>query len=75
MPRYKVEWGRPEPLASARTKMSRRSLLASGPIALAAASALAACSAAPESGAVSAPVLRADTELGNLSDGAPDLVV
>ncbi|MDB5378190.1 MAG: hypothetical protein JWR00_2636 [Rubritepida sp.] len=75
MPQYEVEWGRPEPLISAGTKVSRRSMIAGGPIALAAASALAACSAAPKPEAVSAPVLRADTELGNLSDGAPDLVV
>ncbi len=63
--------GRQEPSASARVRLSRRAALAGGPIALA----LAACSSDPEPEAVSAPTLRADNGLGNLTDGSPDLVV
>ncbi len=44
-------------------------------IALAAACALAACGADPEPDPVSAPTPNADTELGNLIDGAPESVI
>src|ERR1700761_6872943 len=64
--------------------MSRRATIASGTIALAAAFALAGCDADPEPDvdapdrmpeADSVPAPQADTELGNLIDGAPELVV
>lgn len=71
MPRCRAGLGRQEPSTSARGRVSRRSMIAGGPIALA----LAACSADPELEAGPAPALRADAGHVDLSDGAPDLVV
>lgn len=72
--RWKVGLDRQELLTFAQLQVSRRSTVAGGAIALAAACGLAGCSADPER---EAPVhaLRADTGLRNLSDGAPELVV
>lgn len=73
-PQGKVGFYRPESLNSARAHLSRRTAFAGG-IALAS-SALAACSADRERAAVSAPALgAADTELGDLLDGASELAV
>lgn len=82
-PRCKLGLGRQKSLTSARAQMSRRARIAGGPIALAAACALAACSANPESGPVSVRALYAgtelalndSTELGDLIDSGPELVV
>jgi L,D-transpeptidase YcbB len=60
---------RPKPLTyAAQSQVSRRATIAGGIIALAAAFALAACGADPDPAA-------ANTELGELIDGAPELVV
>lgn len=72
--RYRVGLGRQEPLTSDPVQVSRRTVLAGGTIALAA-SALAACSAAPEPELVSTLAQHADTELGDLIDGASEVVV
>jgi murein L,D-transpeptidase YcbB/YkuD len=71
-------------LTSARAQLSRRATIAGGTVALAAACALAACGADPEPDAVgpdlkpdavTVPAPHANTELGNLIDGAPELVI
>ena len=67
--------GHQKPLTSVRAHLSRRATIAGGTIALAAACALAACGADPDPEAVSVLAPQADTELGNLIDGAPELVV
>jgi murein L,D-transpeptidase YcbB/YkuD len=83
-PWHKVGLDRQKPLTSARAQMSRRATIAGGMIALVAAGALAGCSADPESDAAgpnlspdAASVLasQANTELGNLIGGPPELVV
>jgi murein L,D-transpeptidase YcbB/YkuD len=74
-PWHKLGFGPQKPLTSAGAQVSRRAAVAGGTIALAAACALAACSADPESESLSVQALHANTELGNLIDGAPDLVV
>ncbi len=79
-PWHNVGSGRQTPLTSAPAQVSRRAAIAGGTVALAAACALAACGADPEPDAVpvlASPVLapRVDTELGNLIDGAPELVI
>jgi L,D-transpeptidase YcbB len=83
VPWYKVGFGRQTPLTSARAQLSRRSTIAGGTIALAAC-ALAGCSEDPELDAVDADLkpdavsvlaAHSNTELGNLIDGTPELVV
>ncbi len=83
-PRHTVELGRQRPLASARAQVSRRTTIAGGTIALAAACMLAGCGVDPEPDAVDPPLKpggvsmlapHADTELGKRIDGAPVLVV
>ncbi len=83
-PWHRVELGRQKPLGSAGAQMSRRSAIAGGTIALAAACMLAGCGVDPDpdpadpplkSGAVSVPAPDANTELGRRIDGAPPLAV
>ncbi len=83
-PWHKVGLEGQKPLTSARTQVSRRGTIASAMIALAAAGALAACSADAELDAASphfnpraASLLasRADTELGNRLSGTPELAI
>lgn len=74
-PWHKVGFGRQQPLTSARAQVSRRATIAGGTIALAAACALAGCGADLKPEAVSVLAPHANTELGNLIDGAPELVV
>ena len=76
-PWHNVGFGRQKPLTSAPAQVSRRATIAGGTIALAAACALAACGAdpEPEPEAVSVPAPHANTKLGNLIDGAPELVI
>ena len=83
-PWHTVELGRQKPLTSARAQVSRRTTIAGGTIALAAACMLAGCGADPDPdppgpalkpGAVSALAPHANTELGKRIDGAPGLVV
>jgi L,D-transpeptidase YcbB len=83
VPWYKVGFGRQTPLTSVRAQLSRRSTIAGGTIALAAC-ALAGCSGDPEPDAVDADLkpdavsvlaAHSNTELGNLIDGTPELVV
>ncbi|MBR0665807.1 L,D-transpeptidase family protein [Roseomonas hellenica] len=66
--RWKVGLDREEQLSFAQVPVSRRTTLA-------AACALSACSAYPEREAVPVQALPADTELRDLSDDAPELVV
>lgn len=73
--RWKVGLDREEQLTFAQVQVSRRTSLAGGTIALAAAWALSGCSAAPERDVVPLRALRIDTELRDLIDGAPELVV
>jgi L,D-transpeptidase YcbB len=83
-PRRKVGLGRQRPLTSARAQLSRRAAIIGGTISLTAACGLAACADDPELDAVGPnlepeavpePAPRADTEGGNLIDGAPQSVV
>jgi murein L,D-transpeptidase YcbB/YkuD len=74
-PRCRVELGHQESSTPPRAQVSRRATLAGGPFALAAACALAACSADPEPEVISTLPPQADTGLGTLSDGSPELVV
>jgi L,D-transpeptidase YcbB len=75
-PWHKVGFGRQKPLTSAPpAQVSRRATIAGGTIALAAACALAACGADPADEAVSVPAPDANTELIELIDGAPELVI
>ncbi|HUN52309.1 MAG TPA: L,D-transpeptidase family protein, partial [Candidatus Sulfotelmatobacter sp.] len=83
-PWHKVGFGRQRPLTSPWAQVSRRDTIARGMIVLAAACVLAACSADPDPDAIG-PDLKPDavsmlapyanTELGNLIDGAPELAV
>lgn len=72
--RWKIGLDREEQLTFAQVQASRRTTLASGPIALAAAWALAGCSAGREREAVRVHT-QADTELRDLSDGPSEPVV
>jgi murein L,D-transpeptidase YcbB/YkuD len=83
-PWRKVGFGRQKLLTSPRAQVSRRAPIAGGTIALAAACALAACGRDPKLDAVGADLKpeaisvlapQANTELGNLVDSAPELVV
>ena len=73
--RYKGRLDSEEPPAAAQVQLSRRSTLAGGAMALAAASALAACSADRGPDAITMRAPHADAELEGLRDGAPDPVV
>lgn len=76
VPRWKVGLDREKQLTFAEVQVSRRTTLAGGTIALAAAWTLAGCSSASERDLVPVRALPADTELSNLlSDGARELVV
>lgn len=76
VPRWKVGLDPEKQLAFAEVQVSRRTTLAGGTIALAAAWTLAGCSSASERDVVPVRALPADTELSNLlSDGARELVV
>ncbi|MGA9866184.1 MAG: L,D-transpeptidase family protein [Acetobacteraceae bacterium] len=55
--------------------MSRRTTIAGGAMALAAACALAGCGADPEPDAVFVVAPHAETELGSLIDGSPELII
>jgi murein L,D-transpeptidase YcbB/YkuD len=74
-PWQKVGFGRQKPLTSARAHVSRRATLAGGTLALAAACGLAGCSADLKPEAASVLASRANTELSNLIDDGPELVV
>ena len=83
-PWHRVGFGCKKPLTSARALVSRRATIVSGASALVAACALAACGADPEPDGVGADLKpetvsvlapHANTELGNLIDGAPELIV
>ncbi len=74
-PWRKDGFGRRQALPVAGAHLSRRGAMASGTIALAAALALAACSEDPMPETFSAAAPDASTDLRNLIDGAPELVV
>ncbi|WP_158925232.1 L,D-transpeptidase family protein [Acidisphaera sp. S103] len=74
-PWHKIDFGRQKPLTSVRGHVSRRATLTGGTIALAAACALAGCAADPEPDAASVDAPHADTDIGNLIGGAPNLAI
>jgi murein L,D-transpeptidase YcbB/YkuD len=74
-PWHKIGFGRQKPSTPVRAQVSRRATIAGGAIALATACAVAACSADPEPDAASMLAPHANTELGNLIYGAPELVI